>query len=311
MVRPVVLEVVVKTPDKAGSSWFAWRAAAAALASILALHFNAVSAEPYAIGTPDLAVTTIAAKRICFTDTLQATGVLVPRSEILVRPEREGLQISQVLVEVGDTVGLRQVMARLTPQEGQPGNATAVQAPAAGIVTSRNAVVGAMASAQGEPLFRIAVQGEMELEVEMPVASMAKLSQNQSARVEILGVGELPGKMRIASVATQLGQVRLFIGKDQRLRAGAFGRANIETGKRCSPAVPLSAVLYGSGGAVVQVVRDNRIETRSVRVGLFAGGQAEIREGLAEGDLVVARAGAFVRDGDRVRAMTGRESPVR
>jgi hypothetical protein len=59
--------------------------------------------------------------------------------------------------------------------------------------------------------------------------------------------------------------------------------------------------LYGPGGAVVQVVRDGRIETRGVSVGLLAAGQAEIREGLSEGDMVVARAGAFVREGDRVR----------
>jgi HlyD family secretion protein len=279
-----------------------------AIAIYLALPLNVVDAEPGGGGTLDRAVTVVPAKKICFTDTIQVTGVLVPRNEVLVRPEREGLQISQVLVEPGDTVGLRQVLARLTPPEGQPGTGTAVQAPAAGVVTSRGAVIGAMASAQAEPLFRIAVQGEMELEVETPVASLARLAPNQSAKVEILGLGELPGKVRLASIAvnptTQLGQVRLFIGKDSRLHVGAFGSANIEVGKRCSAAVPLSAVLYGQGGAVVQVARDNRIETRSVRVGLIAAGQAEIREGLTEGDLVVARAGAFVRDGDRIRAVT-------
>ena len=67
--------------------------------------------------------------------------------------------------------------------------------------------------------------------------------------------------------------------------------------------MPLSAVLYGSGGTLVQVVRDGRLETRSVSVGLMAGGQAEIREGLNEGEMVVARAGVFVREGDRVRAI--------
>jgi hypothetical protein len=52
-----------------------------------------------------------------------------------------------------------------------------------------------------------------------------------------------------------------------------------------------------------QTVRDGRIETRPVTVGLLAAGQAEIRKGIAEGELVVPRAGAFVRDGDRVRAI--------
>ena len=35
--------------------------------------------------------------------------------------------------------------------------------------------------------------------------------------------------------------------------------------------------------------------------GLAAGALVEVRDGLAEGDLVVARSGTFLRDGDAVR----------
>lgn len=275
------------------------------------------TAEPQADASGDMAVTVARTTNVCFTDTLQVTGVVVPRNEILVRPDREGLQISQVLVEPGDTVVSGQVLARLAPPEGQQGGGTtvAIQAPAAGVVISRSAVVGTLASARGEPLFRIAAKGEMELLAETPVKTLASVASNQTAKIAIVGAGELPGKVRIFSVAinptTQLGQIRLFIGSDPKLRVGAFGRATIDVGRRCGPAIPLSAVLYGPGGAVVQVVRDNRIETRRVTVGLLAAGQAEIREGLTEGEMVVARAGAFVREGDRVRAITAGEPSAR
>ena len=150
---------------------------------------------------------------------------------------------------------------------------------------------------------------------ETPVKTLASVASNQTAKIAIVGAGELPGKVRAFSVAinptTQLGQIRLFIGSDPKLRVGAFGRATIDVGRRCGPAIPLSAVLYGPSGAVVQVVRDDRIETRRVSVGLLAAGQAEIREGLAEGEMVVARAGAFVREGDRVRAITAGEPSAR
>ena len=63
-------------------------------------------------------------------------------------------------------------------------------------------------------------------------------------------------------------------------------------------------MLYGPAGTVVQVVRRSRIETRRVEVGLMFGGQVEIRDGLNEGDIVVARAGALLREGDPVRAVT-------
>lgn len=284
-------------------------AAALAVAAALACFgppLRALAAEG-GDSASGMAVTVARAKNVCFNDTLPVTGVLVPRSEILVRPEREGLQITQVLVEAGDNVNSGQVLARLAPGEGQQGGTVAVQAPAAGVIISKAAIVGTNASARAEPLFRIAAKGEMELLAETPVRSLEHLAQDQSAKVEIVGVGELSGKVRFFSSAinptTQLGQVYIFIGSDSRLRIGAFGRAKINIGRRCNAAIPSSAVLYGPGGAIVQVVRDGRIESRRVTVGLIAGGQAEIREGLSDGDTVVSRAGAFVRDGDRVRSV--------
>jgi len=292
--------------------WLARRAAELMVATATAYFGlpSQVSAADPSEASSDRAVTVAQTKRMCFVDTLQVTGVLVPRNEILVRPDKEGLQISQVLVGPGDSVVSGQVLARLTQPDGQQssGSGNAVQAPAAGVISSVSAVIGTMASARAEPLFRIAKQGEMELLAETPVNTLARLAPDQPVKVEIIGVGELAGKVRLSSTAinptTQLGQVRLFIGSDQRLRVGVFGRATVEVGRRCGAAIPLSAVLYGQGGAIVQVVRDSRIETRRVSVGLLAAEQAEIRDGLSEGDLVVARAGAFVRDGDRVRPVT-------
>jgi len=60
---------------------------------------------------------------------------------------------------------------------------------------------------------------------------------------------------------------------------------------------------------VVQVVRRHRVETRRVEVGLMSGGQIEIRDGLVEGDVVVARAGALLREGDPVRPVTASAEP--
>ena len=259
----------------------------------------------------DPAVTVTAAKRQCFGDTVQVTGVLVPRKEVQVRPEREGLQISQILAAPGDSVGANQVLARLSPPEGQPGGNAVVQAPVAGLVTFSSAVLGATASAQALPLFQIAERGEIDLLADTPVKNLRRLAANQAAKVEIIGIGQLPGKVRqIAATVnptTQLGQVQISIASEGKLRVGAFGRAIIDLGQRCGPAVPLSAVLYSAGGAVVQVVRDNRVETHRVTVGLISADQAEIREGVADGDMVISRSGAFVRDGDRVRAMSSGE----
>jgi hypothetical protein len=163
------------------------------------------------------------------------------------------------------------------------------------------------------PLFQIAEAGEMELVAETPAKTLQSLAPNQPALVEVIGIGQLSGTVRLLSAmvnpTTQLGQVRISIGNDPRLRVGAFGRAIIGLGRRCGPAVPLSAVLYGSSGAVLQVIRDNRVETRRVTVGVVSAGRAEIREGINEGETVIARAGAFFRDGDRVRTVSADARP--
>lgn len=251
------------------------------------------------------AVTVVKAARACFDDILQVTGTVVPRNEILVRSDREGWQISQVLVDNGDTVGSGQVLVRLRQPDAQRGSGdVALQAPAAGVIYTAAAPIGLTIGSGHEPLFRIARQGELELVGEPPAGSIARLTLDLTATVEIVGIGPIPGKVRLISTSvnptTQLGQVRIFIGADPRVRVGVFGKAAIQMGRRCGPSLPLSTVLYGTGGPIVQIVRADRVETRRVVLGLLKEGDAEILQGVAEGETAVARAGAFVRDGDRV-----------
>ena len=50
----------------------------------------------------------------------------------------------------------------------------------------------------------------------------------------------------------------------------------------------------------VQVIDDNKVVTREVEIGLRSASRAEVTSGLTENELVVARAGSFLRDGDTV-----------
>jgi HlyD family secretion protein len=261
----------------------------------------------------DHAVTVAQAKRQCFSNTVQATGALVAKKEILVRPDLgpgQVMQILQVSVQPGDTVKSGQLLARLAPPDGVPGGNQEVTAPVGGVIFFSSAKIGAIVSSAGPPLFQIAERGELEVLADTAINSLQSLAPNQPAKIEVVGIGDLSGRVRLVSNTinqqTQLGQIRISVEDNPRVRIGAFARATIELGERCGPAVPLSAVLYGPSGAVVQVVRDNRVETRRVSIGLISGGQAEIREGVSQSEMVMARAGAFFRDGDRVRAvMTG------
>ena len=49
------------------------------------------------------------------------------------------------------------------------------------------------------------------------------------------------------------------------------------------------------------VVNGDKVAPQEVKTGLVADGRVEIKSGLSEGDLIVARAGTFLRDGDMIR----------
>lgn len=264
---------------------------------------SAEGLQPMA-GAMTVSVTKVA--KACFPDTVAITGVLVPKEELWVRPEREGMQISQVLVEEGDRVTASQALIRLVQPDAPAGTApTTLGAPVAGTVGRIAAMVGTLASMRAEPLVQIIAQGEIELAASAVPQQLARLAPGQEARIAIVGLGEIAGKVRWRAPGvdpmTQLAQIRIAIPDSQRLHVGTFARAVIVVGQSCSVSVPMSAILYGRDGAVVQAVHDNRVETRKVTVGLFSDTSAEIRAGLVEGEVIVSRAGAFLREGDRVR----------
>ena len=70
----------------------------------------------------------------------------------MVRPDRQGLKVSEILADAGDTVTAGQQLARLTPPDG--GTIT-LTSPVAGLVSQSSATIGAIAGAKGEALFSI------------------------------------------------------------------------------------------------------------------------------------------------------------
>ena len=285
-----------------------WLIPAAAVLFVLASHPSLAADE--ADAPKGAAVTVLKATKSCFNNIVEVSGIVIAREETAVRPERQGLKVAEILTDAGDTVTAGQTLARLTLPEG---GATQIQAPVAGMISSSSAVVGAVASGKGEALFSIIARGEYDMVGLVPTQDIAKLAVNQPARIKVVGAGDVDGKVRRVAPTiepnSQLGQVFISVISNRRLLVNSSGRALITTGRSCNNvSVPLTAVLYGPAGTVVQVVRRARVETKRVEVGLMSAGQVEIRDGLAEGDIVVARAGALLREGDPVRPMTSADA---
>ena len=278
------------------------RAAMLALAASAALPLAAAAQD----SKKGVTVTVVKTAKLCFAATAEVYGVLLPMEELTVNPPREGLRVSQVLVDPGTAVASGQALVRLTQPEG--GEVTLVS-PVAGTISNVSAVVGTVASARSpDPLFRVIARGEFEMVGDVPGKDMPLLAAGQVATIRVVGAPPVQGRVRSVSSTIdpimQVGQVRIqVITQRPRLLVNSSGRATIKTGESCNVAVPLTAILYGSGGAVIQVVRRDRVETRRVEIGLMQAGQVEIKEGVNEGEIIVVRAGGLLREGDPVRTV--------
>ena len=359
-----------------------------------------VSAKQAALSdnrAPAVSVSTAFQKEVV--ESVTVTGTLVPRNEVMVGPEIEGLRITEILFEEGDKVKKGDVLARLSREQldallaqsdaglaradaaiaqsqsqiaqieanvtftttdlertrtlvqqsaasqaqldqklnlanaaksqlqaakdatrvAQADKAnleaqrrellvriarTEVKAPADGLISRRSAKLGAMATAAGEPLFRIIQDGAIELEAEVQETRLPLLKTGQAVTIQLASGQTISGSLRLiapeVNQTTRLGRLRIALSAKADNWIGTFARGQIEIRRSQSILVPSSSVLYPNGTASVQTLDGNRIVERKVELGITTGSFIEIRSGLADQTRVITRAGAFLRDGDLI-----------
>lgn len=199
---------------------------------------------------------------------------------------------------------LRLVEAQIADVELQLSR-TAIVAPVAGEILERNATIGAIANAAGDPLFAIMRDGLLELRADVAESDVLRLAPGQKVRMRVGGLAApLGGTVRLVEPTvdelSRLGRVRIAIDEPEKVRAGMFAAAEVVVQTRTGLAAPVSAIAGGPQGAKALRVRDGVVAETPVALGVRDGGHVEVLDGLAEGDLIVAKAGAFVRDGDRI-----------
>jgi HlyD family secretion protein len=190
---------------------------------------------------------------------------------------------------------------------------TEIKAPTAGIISRRTIRLGAIASMNTEPSFRIIEGGAIELQADVVDSTIVRFQTGQAVRIMTAGASTpLTGTIRLISsevdAATRLGKVRVALPLDAKVTIGSFASGIVEVGRQTAVTVPISAITVSTGKSTVQIVSDNKIITRDVTIGLRSPTRAEVKSGLSENDLVVARAGSFLRDGDGVTPIESSEA---
>ncbi len=182
-----------------------------------------------------------------------------------------------------------------------------IRAPVSGLVLERNARPGDIATTGGAtPMFRIARDGLIELNAELPEDDMAHIRVGDQAKVTLPDGAQVFGRVRLidpeVDAATKFGHVRVLMPVRADLRPGGFGRAVFVGSSMAAMTVPETAVRYDAEGASVVVVgADNRVRHVPVKTGRRAGGFVELVQGPPVGSRVLLGAAAFVLDGDMVK----------
>ena len=189
---------------------------------------------------------------------------------------------------------------------------TGIKTPVAGTVASRNARVGAIANGSGDPLFTIIRDSQLELVVDVSESDITKIAIGQKALISLSGSREkLTGTVRlvapIVDSVTRLGAVHITIDQGDKARAGMYGSAEIVIRQEEGVSLPLTAVNSDESGSSARKVENGVVKFVNVETGIQDGAYVEILKGLTAGEDVVAKAGAYVRDGDHITPV--REAP--
>ncbi|MGZ3276060.1 MAG: efflux RND transporter periplasmic adaptor subunit [Caulobacteraceae bacterium] len=187
-----------------------------------------------------------------------------------------------------------------------------LRAPVAGLVLARYVRPGDLPSgaSAGQPLFRIARDGLMEIDAEVPESDLSKLKPGQNAEVSLPDGAKVTGSVRLISPeveqTTKLGRARILLPVRPDLRPGGYAYASLPGVKTNGLVAPDRAVSYDADGAAVYVVDpSNRVHRVAVRTGGRSGGFVELLQGPPVGSRVLVTGASFVLDGDKVAPVEG------
>jgi HlyD family secretion protein len=191
-------------------------------------------------------------------------------------------------------------------------NRTEIKSPADGVISSRNIRLGGIATMQQDAMFRIIQNGDIELDAEVTESDLPRLKIGQPVDVTVAGQPEiLKGTIRLISPevnrTTRLGLARIALPRGSRVAIGSFGRGVVEIARANAVSLPLTAVTFQRNQAITQVVKNGKVEVRKLKTGIIGEGRIEILDGVKEGEMIVAKAGTFLRDGDLVTPIAIKE----
>lgn len=327
---------------------------------------------------PALTVTTAQPSQARLPIKLTANGSITAWQEAIIGSESNGLQLTEVRVNVGDVVKRGQVLATFSPVSTQADVAQAranlmeAQANAAdaknnaerartlettgalstqqinqyltteqtararaeaakamlavqevrlaqtrvlasdnGIISARNATVGAVVGA-GTELFRLIRQGRLEWRAEVTSAELGRLAAGTPALITAANGTQVKGKVRMIAptVDAQSRAALVYVdlapaaANTPPARAGMFATGEFDLGMSSAVTVPQQAVVIRDGFSYVfRLNTDNRVTQTKIEPGRRLTDRIEVVSGVPLDAVLVVSGAGFLNDGDLVKVV--------
>lgn len=181
-----------------------------------------------------------------------------------------------------------------------------IRAPEAGLVLARQIEPGQIVSSGSGALFRMAMDGQLELRTQLAEADIQKLRAGVPAEVTPVGTqlsfkGQVWQVSPVIDPTSRLGIARIALAYNPALRPGGFASARIVAGSVTSVVLPQSAVQSDQQGSYVFILNDkDEAVRRDVKTGDVSDQGVRITGGLTGNERVVLTAGAFLNPGQKV-----------
>ena len=186
-----------------------------------------------------------------------------------------------------------------------------IHAPISGIISKRYLDLGGMA-VPATPLFEIVNIDTVKATVDAIESHLNQLALNQQALIEVDGIStQMSGS--VVFISPTLTPVRrtatVEIGIDNpegTLKPGMFAKVTIPTKVHTDAILISRASLIEDIGAKTQnvfVIENGVSQRRAVEIGLLQGGEAEVLNGLMEGEAVVVAGQHSLKQGESVKVV--------
>lgn len=222
-----------------------------------------------------------------------------------------GQQMKQILTaEQTAKARVESAVASLAAQTLRLQN-TQVLSPDSGVISARNATVGAVPG-NGMELFRLIRQGRLEWRAEVTSSELARLRPGTPVLVSAASGAQRTGRVRMVGPTvdpqTRVGLVYVDLPSPSGAQMGAtflpgmFAKGEFELGKSSGLTVPQQAVVVRDGFSYVfRLNPDQRVSQLKVQVGRRVGERLEVLQGLDAQAVLVASGAGFLNDGDLVK----------